>query len=69
MAGQAATLPLSKARAFAKGAGCDYSPNEGSGTKATAPTEGRTLGGNQKGNSASAGDSYGKGKSKTKHSY
>ncbi len=67
MAGQSATMPLSKARSMAKGAGCEY-PSLG-GSKATAPTEGRTLG-DSKGKSASSGDMHGKGgKSKQKHMY
>jgi hypothetical protein len=69
MAGQSATMSLSKARSMAKGAGCEMGMGSGGGSKATAPTEGRTLG-DSKGKSASAGDVSGKGgKNKTKHNY
>ena len=69
MAGQSASLPLSKARSLAKGAGCELGTNESGGAKNSAPTEGKTLG-DSKGKSASAGDSRGKGtKTKASHNY
>jgi hypothetical protein len=67
MAGQAATMGISKARAMAKGAGHDMGCGK-SGTKATAPTEGREIG-KSMGKSASAGDVSGKGTKKTKAMY
>lgn len=68
MAGQSASLPLSKARSLAKGAGCELGVNSG-GAKNSAPTEGKTLG-DSKGKSASAGDSRGKGsRTKASHNY
>ena len=65
MSGQSAALSIGKARAQAKGAGHDMGCG-GGGSKTTAPTEGRTIGGESKGNSASAGDMKGK---KAKHNY
>jgi hypothetical protein len=43
MAGQSAMLPLSKAKAMAKGAGKELGESSG-GTKACAPVEGKELG-------------------------
>lgn len=68
MAGQSATMGLGKARSMAKGAGCELGMNNGSGSKATAPTEGRELG-KSMGKSASAGDHSGKGSKKAKAMY
>ncbi len=64
MAGQSATMSIGKARAMAKGAGRELGCG-GGGSKATVPTEGKELGGKQKGYSSSAGDVKGK-KAKTK---
>lgn len=65
MSGQSATLSIGKARAMAKGAGSDIGCGM-SGTKASAPTEGKTLG-DAKGKSQASGTISPKGK--TKHNY
>jgi hypothetical protein len=67
MAGQSALLSLGKARSLAKGAGRELGCSNG-GSKASAPTEGRTIG-DSRGKSASAGDVSSKGKNKAKHMY
>ncbi|HEY1646285.1 MAG TPA: hypothetical protein VGF75_08080 [Candidatus Saccharimonadales bacterium] len=67
MAGQSATMGLGKARSMAKGAGHDLGCNHG-GSKASAPTEGRTIG-DSRGKSANAGDMRPKSSKKMKHNY
>lgn len=66
MAGQSATMPIGKARSMAKGAGCELGCG-GGGSKATAPTEGKTLG-DSKGKSQASGTVSPKG-GKAKHMY
>lgn len=67
MAGQSATMGLEKARSMSKGAGHDLGCDHG-GSKASAPTEGRTIG-DSRGKSASAGTMSPKGSKKAKHMY
>ncbi len=65
MSGQSAALSIGKARAQAKGAGHDMGCG-GGGTKASAPTEGHTIGGDSKGKSVASGTVSPK---KGKHNY